>query len=236
MEVVQGLGYSPPSLKIQRWLDRCSFQVPLANTNPPTLFLFEIHWHIAHAYRYPIDLDGVWKRSVPWQGESVRVLCPEDLLLQLSLHAAYSYFVLPWARWHDFARVIETSSIDWDTLIKRAKEWQAYAALHTALKTAACKAPSPALDQALGQLPFLSRGKAMLEKWVIGNGDGGDTRWKRAAVPSRKRKELINVLMVDRFSTAFRSEVHRFRQWLRYGAEPKGEVRRWRKAWPRPTE
>jgi hypothetical protein len=233
-EVLQGLGYVSPPPRIRHWLEHCYFNMPMLHDGP-VRFMVDVHWNMGPLHRYNIDLDGVWDRSVPWQGETVRALCPEDLLLQLVMHATYSYFVLPLTHWHDFARIAETLAVDLDVLAGRAREWQAQSTLYAALKMALRKSPSPALDRLLGRLSLSSFRRAVLEKWFIGNSSAGHADGEREAWFGRGRKELFNVLATDRLLKALGSEAHRFCKWARYGAEPKEQIRCWRKAWNLPV-
>jgi hypothetical protein len=233
-EVLRGLGYVSPPQRVRHWLEHCYFNSPMLHDGP-VRFMVDVHWNMGPSHRYRIDLDGVWNRSVPWQGETVRALCPEDLLLQLALHATYSYFVLPLAHWRDFARIAETLPVDSDVLAGRAREWQARSTLYVALKMALRKSPSPALDRLLARLSLSSFRRAALEKWVIGNSSAGYMDGEREAWLGRGRKELFNVLITDRLLKTLSSEAHRLCKWARYGTEPKEQVRCWRKAWNLPV-
>jgi hypothetical protein len=84
IEVLQGLGYVSPPLRVRHWLEHCYFNAPVIH-NGPVRFMVDVHWNVGPLHRYSIDLDGVWNRSTPWQGDTVRALCPEDLLLQMWL-------------------------------------------------------------------------------------------------------------------------------------------------------
>ena len=60
-------------------------------------------------------------RSIPISGTAVRLLSPEDNLLQVSLHTAkHSYIRHPGFRLHlDVDRIVRTQKVDWDIFIKR---------------------------------------------------------------------------------------------------------------------
>lgn len=232
METAYGLGYGPPPPKLQHWLERCYFEVPVVHCADRTHFLLDIHWHLAPSHRYRIDLGGVWQRSVPWQGEALRVLCPEDLLLHLALHAAKSYFALPWTRWDDFAQVLRTLPVDVDVLTARAEKWRMRTVLYTALRMAALWTPDTVLDKVLDRYPISPFRKAALEKWIVCDSKRTRSSWKHIEAVPRLRKELVNVLVCDHPLASLGAEFPRFCKWLRYGSEPRGEVQRWRKTWP----
>jgi hypothetical protein len=233
METAYGLGYGPPPPKLQHWLERCYFEVPVVHHVGRMSFLLDIHWHLAPSHRYRIDLGGVWQRSVQWQGEALRVLCSEDLLLHLALHAAKSYFALPWTRWCDFVRGLQTLPVDMDVLTARAEEWRMRTVFYTALRMAALRTPDTVLDKALERFPMSPFRKAALEKWIVCNGERTRSSWEHAKSVPRMRKELINVLVCDRPLTSLGTEFPRFCKWLRYGGEPRREVQRWRESWKR---
>lgn len=92
----------------------------------------DLHWHLAHYLRFEgvvtVDHDGLWRRARPLvtpAGRSLE-LCPEDLLLHLTLHLTLG---------SDFARVLWYADIDavvryfaarldWERLIAEAGHWR----------------------------------------------------------------------------------------------------------------
>jgi len=60
-------------------------------------------------------------RSIPISGTAVRLLSPEDNLLQVSLHTAkHSYIRHPGFRLHtDVDRIVRMQQVDWDVFVKR---------------------------------------------------------------------------------------------------------------------
>ena len=94
----------------------------------------EIHWNIARPSQLlNVDIDGVWQRSS--QGKIVDalayILSPEDLLLHLALHAAcfeknkFLYPLVSLRQVIDVARTVQfyQDQLDWDCLLRRAREW-----------------------------------------------------------------------------------------------------------------
>jgi hypothetical protein len=90
----------------------------------------EIHWSIAvPAAPFDIDLDGLWKRArrTEMSGVEALVLCPEDLVLHLCLHASYTHqFRLGVRACWDLLEVVRYhgDGIDWDQVVRRAQEWK----------------------------------------------------------------------------------------------------------------
>src|SRR5262249_28676210 len=66
---------------------------------------------------FPLDADGLWSRSRVCRGQVGRRPSPEDLLVQLSLHAAFQHgLVLPLMQYLDFRRLLERKEIDSERL------------------------------------------------------------------------------------------------------------------------
>jgi hypothetical protein len=89
----------------------------------------EIHWNILSNKIHQIDLDGIWKRSVPVKiGDSnARTLCAEDLLLHLCAHIAYHHVYQGAIRsLYDIKLVLKhfESQLDWQIISERAQKWR----------------------------------------------------------------------------------------------------------------
>jgi hypothetical protein len=91
----------------------------------------EVHWTIVSPLG-PVRVDsaGLWDRARPATiaGVDVLALCPEDLLLHLCLHAAYTDTLGAGLR--PFCDIAETihcfrDEIDWVQVAERAREWDA---------------------------------------------------------------------------------------------------------------
>ncbi len=67
--------------------------------------------------------DDLMARSIPIKNSAVRLLTPEDNLLQVALHTAkHSYCRAPGFRLHsDVDRVVRFTNIDWDIFIEKVK-------------------------------------------------------------------------------------------------------------------
>ena len=70
------------------------------------------------------DGDELMQRSIPVDGSSVRILAPEDNLLQVALHTAkHSYVRAPGFRLHsDVDRIVRYQSINWDSFTENVKK------------------------------------------------------------------------------------------------------------------
>lgn len=98
--------------------------------NPKSIKSLELHWGIArNASPFAVDTEGLWKRAraEKMHGETVWVLCPEDLLLHICLHDSYYHHLHRFGLRPccDLAAVVSRyyKEIDWRRLQGRAREW-----------------------------------------------------------------------------------------------------------------
>ncbi len=101
----------------------------------------DIHWSIEHNIvpPLPIDEEGLWQRAQPASiaGVEVLVLSREDLLLHLCLHLSFHH-LFGFAGVRTLYDIRETirhykTTMDWDELKGRAREWRAGNAIYLAL-------------------------------------------------------------------------------------------------------
>jgi hypothetical protein len=91
---------------------------------------FELQWRpVAGRWIRPDqepDSEELMNRSVPISGTDVRMLSPEDNLLQVALHTAkHTYVRAPGFRLHlDVIRIVKGQTIDWDVFVKRVLDLQ----------------------------------------------------------------------------------------------------------------
>jgi hypothetical protein len=101
----------------------------------------DIHWSIEHNIvpPLPIDEEGLWQRAEASSiaGVEVLVLSREDLLLHLCLHLSFHH-LFGFAGVRTLYDIRETirhykTTMDWDELKGRAREWRAGNAIYLAL-------------------------------------------------------------------------------------------------------
>jgi hypothetical protein len=89
----------------------------------------EVHWSIlAPTFPFTIDTDGQWERSRPAliAGVDAAVLCPEDLLLHLCLHAGCTHGFEPGLRiFCDIHEILQhhKDGMDWGMVQRHIREW-----------------------------------------------------------------------------------------------------------------
>jgi hypothetical protein len=115
--------------------------------DPAGAGILELHRSVVSAPGlFPLDPEGLWARSRAGRGQLSRRPSPEDLLLQLALHAAFQHgLVLSLVQWLDFRRVLEREAIDPGGLLSLAAAARAELPLAAALLAAEAvvKAPIP---------------------------------------------------------------------------------------------
>ena len=91
---------------------------------------FELQWRpVAGRWIRPDqepDASELMSRSVSISGTDVRILSPEDNLLQVALHTAkHTYVRAPGFRLHlDVVRIVKGQTIDWNIFVKRVLDLQ----------------------------------------------------------------------------------------------------------------
>ena len=89
----------------------------------------EVHWSILSSqFPFAIDTAGQWERARPVviEGIAASVLCPEDLLLHLCLHAGCTHGFEPGLKlFCDIREILQHQGggVDWGIVQRRAREW-----------------------------------------------------------------------------------------------------------------
>jgi hypothetical protein len=100
------------------------------------------------------DADELLARSVPIAGTAVRLLSPEDNLLQVCLHTAkHSYLRAPGLRLHtDVERIVRGTNIDWDCFVGNVRRLRVSTAVYFSLWLPALLIGTPVPAEVLRQL------------------------------------------------------------------------------------
>jgi hypothetical protein len=86
---------------------------------------------------YPVPREALWRRSLPALGQIPRLPSPEDLLVQLCLHAAFQHgLVLSLVQWLDLRRLLEGVPLDLEKVRASAAECRAEVPVAAALDAA----------------------------------------------------------------------------------------------------
>ena len=124
--------------------------------------ILELHRSVVSAPGlFPPDPGGLWERCRAGRGQLSRLPSPEDLLLQMALHAAFQHgLCLSLVQWLDFRRVLEREAIDPSLLLALAGRARAGVPLGAALLAAEAVVGAPLPDALRPLLP------AGLRRWL----------------------------------------------------------------------
>ena len=165
--------------------------------------IVELHRSVVSAPGlFPLDAEGPWARSRRGRGQLARLPSPEDLLLQLALHAAFQHgLVLSLVQWLDFRRVLEREAVDPGRLLAIAVAGRAEVPLAAALRAAEAvvaaplppplrRALPPGLERWLAPrfeepLRFVSPAETALgrARWELLKGRRAELLWRTLVLP-----------------------------------------------------
>lgn len=99
--------------------------------------MIELHWDITMMTRSPNRIEGLWRGTEKIMLDDIQYLDfkPEELLLYLSVHLVNSDSFRKLRYLCDINRLIEKyqGRIDWDLLVRKAKDWNMRGSLYTCL-------------------------------------------------------------------------------------------------------
>lgn len=116
-------GFGLPSAEAIAFWKESFYNVP-ATTREGVEAGVEIHWSIAQAERYAVDVDGLFERARPlvYEGREVLALGPADLLLHQALHHSYHFFEPKLIWLHDLA-LLHVQGPPVEEALERAAQW-----------------------------------------------------------------------------------------------------------------
>lgn len=149
------------------------------------------------------DTDELILKSIVIEGSKVRLLAPEDNLLQVSLHTAkHSYVREPGIRLHtDVDRIVRFQKIDWDKFISAVKKHQVKTAVYFSLLIPSVLFATPIPLHVLKELkPGILKNKIILS--LINNAglfNPNVSKFNKLAY------FLFNILLYDSFQLVLRN-------------------------------
>jgi hypothetical protein len=142
LKILTNDGYCKKTPGSLTWLPGAC-EVTLRRNNPACEV--DLHWEFSPPYFLPPDTARVLERSVMVRadGLTARTLCPEDLLLYLSIHAARDWW--PLRSICDIAALTRNCSLDWDEVPRESQHWKCWrpVAVGLRLATSLCEASLP---------------------------------------------------------------------------------------------
>jgi hypothetical protein len=165
--------------------------------------ILELHRSVVSAPGlYPLDSEGLWARRRTGRAQLKALPSPEDLLLQLSLHAAFQHgLVLSLVQWLDFRIVLERERIDpqrlmalADAAVARVPLLAALAVARGVVAAAVPQALAPALPRAIARhveralrepLAFVAPSEPRLARvrWDLAAGRRHELVWRTLVLP-----------------------------------------------------
>jgi len=133
---------------------------------------FELQWRpVAGRWLRPDQepsADELMDRSLPIPGTEVRLLCPEDNLLQVALHTAkHTYVRAPGFRLHlDVERIVRYQTVDWGVFVERVKQLQVKTAVYFSLQLPKEFFDTPIPDAVLAALRPPRWKEALILRWL----------------------------------------------------------------------
>lgn len=133
---------------------------------------FELQWRpIAGRWIRPDQepcADELIERSIPIPGTDVRLLSPEDNLLQVSLHTAkHTYVRSPGFRLHtDVDRIVRRQKIDWRVFLSRVGSLQVKTAVYFSLAIPHSIFGTPIPEYVLTELKPSSLKNFIISRWI----------------------------------------------------------------------
>ena len=129
--LLEDIGYAfKPSGEIEEYLWSYNFV-------KPGLLEIDLHWDITMMVRSRERIDGLWQSADLRSLAGVRYYYfkPEELLLYLSAHMVNSGAFRQLRHLRDIERLIEKygNEIDWNSVIRKAREWRLSGSLYAAL-------------------------------------------------------------------------------------------------------
>lgn len=154
LEVLARAGWMlPPEKERRHWLRR-SYQMPMRSPGPVEV-RFEIHWSLAQARRYTVDVASVFERAVPAEiaGRPILRLQDEDAVAHLLLHHFQHYFGRR-IKWNlELAWFLGRQDLDGRAVARRIEEWGGTAAVGLVLLHQRKLFPRSVSEEVLRLLP-----------------------------------------------------------------------------------
>jgi hypothetical protein len=133
---------------------------------------FELQWRpVAGRWIRPDQepsAEELMARSVPIEGTAVRLLSPEDNLLQVALHTAkHTYVRAPGFRLHtDVDRIARRQPVDWQLFLKRVHKLQVKTAVYFSLAIPQMLFDTPIPEDVLREIKPTRRKEQLIARWL----------------------------------------------------------------------
>ena len=118
------------------------------------------------------DTEDLFSRAVTVEGSHVKVLAPEDNLLQVCIHTAkHSYVRAPGLRLHlDVERIVAYKKIDWEAFMCKVDEVHVKTAVYYSLLIPKILFHTAVPDEVLKKLEPVEWKKRIIQKYIVKSG------------------------------------------------------------------
>jgi hypothetical protein len=178
-------------------------------------FWIELQWRpVAGRWIQPDQeppADELMQRSIPIEGSAVRLLSPEDNLLQVCLHTAkHSYVRAPGFRLHsDVDRITRAYKINWKSFCERVERMNVRTPIFLSLLIPAFLLNTPIPEKVLQRLDHSPLKHHLLQRWLrkVGLFGPNEQKWSKPCYI------LFNLTLYDGLKDVWRA-VFPDRAWM----------------------
>ena len=119
------------------------------DVGPERDFMFEAHLYLFEPIRFPLDYEGLWRRSAAsdFDGAPCRRLAPEDHYVHIVFHAALERLDPSDKALQDLELLVRHGDVDLDLVMERAREWRTTRAVWLLTKLVDASAPELGLER-----------------------------------------------------------------------------------------
>jgi hypothetical protein len=155
LAALERAGWVSPAEPSRSHYIRSSHHLPVRSPGPLPVH-FELHWNLAQASRFRIDVEGLLQRAHPIEiaGHQALRLDDVDLVAHLLLHHFTHYFDRGLKNLIDLRAVTSARPSSWAGAVERVTEWEASAASAASLLHMAKLWPELVPGEVLADLPF----------------------------------------------------------------------------------
>jgi hypothetical protein len=96
------------------------------DVGPERRFMFEAHQYLCEPVRFPLDHEGIWRRSAAsdFDGVPCRRLAPEDHYAHIVLHGVLERLTHIGKVLQDLEMLVRHGNVDLNLVVERAREWR----------------------------------------------------------------------------------------------------------------
>ncbi|MCK9462686.1 MAG: nucleotidyltransferase family protein [Proteobacteria bacterium] len=157
--------------------------------------MFEAHRHLFDPVRFPLDHEGLWRRSAAseFDGAPCRRLAPEDHYVHIVFHDTLHRLTSLGRTLRDLELLARHGDADLDLIIYRAREWRLTRAVWLLTKRVDASAPELGLSRIVRELAPARSVRAALELVV----PEGRTETRLSRLHHRLQAALLWPLILD---------------------------------------